>query len=340
MPIGQMPTEQTAAGRRWHGPPPASASQAHTSEIRKRLRERDLHRGPSPMTPSLRLVVEQTAPQRGEVERNRVDIQRALNALEGPTPGPVLVSFPELALTGYSLGSRTSELALPTTDPPPVRPPSGITAILGFPERAQDGRIYNAAAAVRGGRWVHRYRKCFLPTYGTFDEGRYFAPSRRGPEVFEAAPGWRVATLVCEDLWHPSLTYLAALRGADLVVVPTAVPGRGVVEGGAGPAFQSMERWVAMATALASFHQLWVVVVNRAGVEGGLTFAGGSFVVAPDGAVAARLDAAADRRIDLELDPGATAAARRLYSHRRDEDGTLLLRELERTLRPDRAASD
>lgn len=287
------------------------------------------------MTHPLRLIVEQTAPLRGDVDHNRQRIQAALDRSAQAGDGTTLVAFPELSLTGYSLGSRTGELALDTAAPPPVCAAQGVVGVLGFPERAPDGRIYNAAAAIRDDAWVHRYRKCFLPTYGTFDEGRYFAPSRTGPEVFDAAPGWRVATLICEDLWHPSLTYLAALRGADIVIALTAVPGRGVDPASSGPAFTSMERWVAMATALAAFHQVWVVVANRAGVEGGLTFGGGSFVVAPTGDVTARLDAQADTRIELDLDAGAVASARRLYSHLRDEDGTLLLRELQRTLHPD-----
>jgi len=284
---------------------------------------------------ALRLVVEQIAPLRGEVDHNRERIQSVVDAAAIGGVHTLLV-LPELALSGYGLGARTRELGLPTDDPPPVHTPDGVTALLGFPEIAPDGRVYNAAGGVRGDRWVHRYRKCFLPTYGTFDEGRFFAPAQKGPEVFEPAPGWRVATLVCEDLWHPSLTYLAALRGADIVTVLTAVPGRGVAEGETGPAFASMDRWVAMARALASFHQIWMVVANRAGVEGGLTFAGGSFVVAPDGELVRQLSREADLRIDLELDPTAVPSARRLYSHLRDEDGTLLLRELERTLRPDR----
>lgn len=292
------------------------------------------------MKAPLRLLVEQIAPLRGEVEHNRRLIQDAIDAAPGAeveSGSHALVCLPELALTGYSLGARTAELALATPDGPPLHTPPGVTALLGFPERSEDGRTYNAAAAIHGDRWVHRYRKCFLPTYGTFDEGRFFAPSRVGPSVFEAAPGWRVATLVCEDLWHPSLTYLAALRGADLVVALTAVPGRDVEPQGPRPAFRSIERWVAMAKALAAFHQIWVVVANRAGVEGGLTFGGGSFVVTPQGEVAARLDASAGARITLDLDPDAVASARRLYSHLRDEDGSLLLRELERTLHPDRA---
>lgn len=271
------------------------------------------------------------------MEANREVVLEALRAAGGAEAStPTLVVFPELALTGYGLGSRTRELALPSDAPPPIPTDAGTVALVGFPESAPDGRIYNTVGAVRGERWVHRHRKCFLPTYGTFDEGRYFAPSRSGPKVFEVAPGWRAATLVCEDLWHPSLTYLAALRGADMVVAVAAAPGRGVRADGS---FTSMDRWLTMGSALASFHQLWVVVANRAGVEGGLTFGGGSFVVAPDGEVVARLDAAAGQRLDLELDPAAVRHARRDFAHLRDEDGTLLLRELERTLHPDRPAA-
>ncbi|MDT8367732.1 MAG: nitrilase-related carbon-nitrogen hydrolase [Longimicrobiales bacterium] len=285
------------------------------------------------MTAPLRLRVEQTAPLRAEVEHNRIDLQARLDAqaASASPEAPALLAFPELALTGYDLGARTRELALSTDAPPPLSPPRGVTALLGFPELAADGRVFNAAGAIRDGAWIHRYRKCFLPTYGSFDEGRFFAPSRDGPDLFEAAPGWRVATLICEDLWHPSLTYLAALRGADLVVVLAAVPGRGVD----GPdRFANLATWHQIAVALALFHQIWVVVANRAGVERGLTFAGGSFVVAPDGACVASLPADADLSLDLTLDPEAVARARRPGSHLRDEDGTLLHAALGRLLHP------
>jgi len=248
---------------------------------------------------------------------------------------PSLVAFPELSLTGYDLRMRTAELALSPDDPPPVSPSPGQIAVLGFPDIADDGRVFNAAGVVcddgDGARWLHRYRKCFLPTYGTFDEGRYFASSRVGPRVFDAH-GWSIATLICEDLWHPSLTYLSALQGADLIVAPTAVPGRRPDEGGA---FHSMDRWVDMARALATFHQLWIVVANRAGVEGGLTFGGGSFVVGPEGDVEARAGASAGDHLELDLDPASIARARTRFSHLRDEDGSLLLRELGRLVGPD-----
>jgi predicted amidohydrolase len=282
------------------------------------------------MITPLRLIVEQTAPARGETEANLTGIQAALRRLG--TDVPTLVAFPELAVTGYGLGSRTAELALPEADPPPVQTLEGQVALLGFPERAADQRIYNAAGAVSGARWVHRYRKCFLPTYGTFDEGRFFAAASEGPRVFDVH-GCSVATLVCEDLWHPSLTYLAALRGADLIVVLAAAPGRSP---GSDGDFQSMDRWVHMAEALASFHQVWIAVANRSGVEGGLTFAGGSFVVAPDGTLVDRLGPEAGARLEVALDPDTLRRARARFSHLRDEDGSLLLRELQDTLHADR----
>jgi predicted amidohydrolase len=281
------------------------------------------------MTHPLRLVIEQTAPRRGDPYANAAGMQAALDVVAAE--GPTLIAFPELALTGYGLGSRTAELALPETDPPPVRTAEGVVAIFGYPELAADQRIFNTAGAVSGARWVHRHRKCFLPTYGTFDEGRFFAASREGPTVFDVH-GWAVATLVCEDLWHPSLTYLAALRGADLIVALAAAPGRSPDSDGG---FVSMDRWVHMAEALASFHQVWVAVANRSGVEGGVTFAGGSFLVAPDGSLVERLGPEAGARLETDLDRRTLQQARARFSHLRDEDGSLLLRELERTLHPD-----
>ncbi len=280
----------------------------------------------------LRLVLAQTDAVRGESAVNAANLQRTID--EVGAGGPTLLAFPELALTGYGLGSRTAELARPSDEPPPVRTPEGQVALFGHPEIAADHRIYNAAGAVAGERWIHRYRKCFLPTYGTFDEGRFFAPSGVGPEVFEVG-GWSIAVLVCEDLWHPSLTYLAALRGADLVVALAAAPGRSPTPSASGalPAFASMDRWVAMASALATFHQVWVAVVNRTGVEGGITFAGGSFAIGPDGALLGRLGPEPDGRLEVTLERETLRRARARFSHLRDEDGSLLLRELERTLR-------
>lgn len=283
---------------------------------------------------TLLLRVHQTAPRPGETEANLAEMARRV----GAAPPGSLVVFPELALTGYDLGSRARELALPEGAPPPVfsRDPA-TTVIMGFPESAPDGRLYNAAGAARGEGWIHVHRKRYLPTYGMFDEGRIFAPGRRGPRIFHPAPEWPAALLVCEELWHPALAYLAALRGAHLLVVLAAAPGRGTPgdPDDHGARFRSRLPWRLLARTAAVTHGMYVALVNRAGVEGGVVFAGGSLVVAPDGTVVAEAPEQGEADLEVELDPEAVRGARTPYAHIRDEDPSLVIRELEEILRGD-----
>jgi predicted amidohydrolase len=273
-------------------------------------------------------VVEQTSPLRLEVERNTRAAAEAVT--RAADDGCDLVVFPELALTGYRLGHWAAELATGAGLAPLRVPDGGPVAVVGFPERHPDGRVYNAVAALRGEVPLHVHRKRYLPTYGMFDEGRVFAPGPCGPEPIEPWPGWRTALLVCEELWHPGLAYLAALRGASLVIVVSAGPGRGVLEPGSEPRFASTERWTLLARTTAFTHGVWLVLCNRAGVEDGVTFAGGSLVVAPDGEVVARGRADGPDRLVATLDPARVIQARRPFSHLRDEDPALMLDELRR----------
>ncbi len=278
---------------------------------------------------ALRVVVEQTAPRRLEMDANVAVVTEALR--QAADEGTDLVVFPELCLTGYDLGRWAAELAVSDGAALPFTGPEGPVAVVGYPERDQDGRVFNVAAAWRGEQRLHRHRKRYLPTYGMFDEGRVFAPGDRGPRVFEVAPGWPTALLVCEELWHPSLPYLAALQGAAVLVVVAAGPGRGVLEGTSGAPFASTEAWSLLARTTALTHGVYVVLCNRAGVEGGVTFAGESLVVAPDGVVMTRASTGVDRlRVTLEAD--AVRRARTPYSHLRDEDPGLVAREIERIL--------
>ena len=279
----------------------------------------------------LRIVVEQTAPRRLEVAANAEVM--ALAATRAATEGVDVVVFPELGLTGYDLGRWARELALvPTAGPPLALPPEGPVIVLGHPERASDDRVFNVASAWRGERLLHRHRKAYLPTYGMFDEGRVFAPSPDGPRVFEIAPDWKAALLVCEELWHPALPYLAGLQAADLLVVIAAGAGRGVGEAPSGGRFASAEAWTLLARSTALTHGLYVALANRAGSEGGVTFSGESLIVAPDGSVLAKGRADGDDRLSAELDPAELARVRDGFHHLRDEDPRLLLGELERLL--------
>ena len=245
---------------------------------------------------------------------------------------PDLMVFPELSLTEYDLGHRAPELALSSSTPPPIRPPHG-TVVVGFPERGDDGLIYNSAGAFDADGWRHIHRKRYMPTYGMFDEARIFASGPRGPRIFHPHPDWPTSILICEELWHPSTAYLAALQGAALLVVTAAAPGRGRPDPDDVPErFASQKTWRLLAQTAAVTHGMYVALVNRVGVEGGVTFAGGSLVVAPDGKVL--VQAGHDEEdVALELDLERVLRARHPFSHLRDEDPAFMARELDRILR-------
>ena len=281
---------------------------------------------------SLRLQLHQTAPNPGDPQANLREMRRRLDE----APAGTLVAFPELALTGYDLGMRFRDVALGESDPPPLVPRDANTAVvLGFPEQAGDGRLYNAAGAASAAGWLIRHRKRYLPTYGMFDEGRIFAPGGAGPRIFHPHPDWPTGLLVCEELWHPALAYLAALRGARLLLVLAAAPGRGSPgdPDDPGARFGSRLAWRLLARTAALTHGMYVALVNRCGAEGGAVFAGGSVLVAPDGSVAAQGSDSGPDVVDATLDLEPVLEARRPWSHLRDEDPALVIRELEAVLR-------
>jgi predicted amidohydrolase len=278
----------------------------------------------------LRLRIEQIAPALGDAAANLALISAA--AADAGTDGVHLVVTPELSLTGYDLRDLVHGIGV-RLDGVPFPGLSGAPdLVLGLVEGGEDHIPYNTAVHLRRGRVLHRHRKVYLPTYGMFDEGRYFGRGDRA-RVYEAGGGWKMGLLVCEDLWHPSLTYLLAMGGADLVVVQSAGAGRGAWEGGAAGRFASWDAWEHLARAAAVAYGYYLVLVNRVGVEGSLCFCGGSMVIAPDGEVVARAGDTGPERLTVELDRAAVAAARRPFAHARDEDPHLLARELARLAR-------
>lgn len=273
----------------------------------------------------LRLRLEQFAPAFAEPAANLRRIAHA--QADAARDGVELLLTPELSLTGYDLRDLTAALARPLRGEPFPELTAGPDVILGLVERGEGALPFNTAVHLRNGQVLHRHRKLYLPTYGMFDEGRYFA---RGRQVRSyTVGGWRLGLLICEDLWHPALAYLLALDGVDAILVQTAPAGRGVWEGDEhGGRFANMRAWEQLAGAAATAYGVYVAVANRVGVEHAAVFAGGSFVVAPDGRVLARAEQAREERLTVTLDREALVAARRPFSHLRDEDAHLLQREL------------
>jgi predicted amidohydrolase len=279
---------------------------------------------------TLRLRIEQFAPALCDADANISRIARA--QADAAADGVDLVLTPELSVTGYDVRDAVHTLAIPESDAPYPGLAQGPDVVLGTIERDAGFVPYNAMLHLRGGRVLHRHRKLYLPTYGMFEEGRWFG---RGDAVraYDAGGGWRAGLLVCEDLWHPALGWLLAAQGAHLLLVQSAAAGRGAVAGGAnGGRFASWDAWEHLARAAGIAYGVYVALANRVGVEGSLCFAGGSMIVGPDGAVLARGDDLGEDRITADLSLETVAAARRPYAHLRDDDPRLVARELQRIL--------
>ncbi len=274
----------------------------------------------------LELCIHQIAPLLGEVRLNEEEMHRRILG----TADADLVVFPELALTGYGLRSRVADVAVSLQGDSPYRlPPDAPPVALGLAERGRDELIYNTAVLLHGKRILGLHRKVYLPTYGMFEEGRFFARGRHPPPVVALPSGWRIGLLVCEDFWHPALLYLLAIQGADVALVLAAAAGRGDPGSGQAALFSSPRRWSLLAQAAALQYGMYVVIANRAGVEGGVTFAGESLVVGPTGDVVARAPQARAAVLSASLRHSEVRRSRAPFAHLRDEDPSYLRRALE-----------
>ncbi len=274
---------------------------------------------PDPARAALRLSVLQFAPALREPETNRNTIERLLADVETD-----LAVTPELSLTGYDLRDATADAARRMPDRMATRMP----VVAGGVESANGGLLYNVAVLGSADGLQVLHRKVYLPTYGMFDEGRYFARGNR-VQPFEI-DGWRIGVLICEDFWHPALAYLLAMQGIHVLLVLAAAPGRGALQGGEEDGFfASSDSWERIARTTAQLYGIYVAVCNRCGVEGGVTFAGESVVVAPDTSVLARAGVE-EQRLDVTLERTELIRLRRPYAHLRDDDTRFVAAELAR----------
>ncbi len=203
-------------------------------------------------------------------------------------PAADLVVFPETALTGYFLEGGVREVARPAAEifsdlAARYEAAGGPTVDVAFGFYELDaGHVYNSAMYARlgeGAALVHVQRKVFLPTYGVFQEDR-FVESGPGIGAFDTSGG-RVAMLICEDAFHSVSGTLAALDGAQLMLVLSASPARGMSPGAGVPG--NLARWDLLGSGLAAEHGVFVVVSQLVGFEGGKGFAGGSAAYSPRG---------------------------------------------------------
>ena len=211
--------------------------------------------------------------------------------------------FPETATSGYFVEGgvrdvavtggtlfRDLSLAHEAAKAPPIDVAVGFYEV--FQNRYYNSCLYaslgNASSRDASPGIRHVHRKIFLPTYGVFDEERFVDSGQDGVRAFDTAWG-RAAILICEDAWHSLCGTIAALDGAQLILVPSASPARGTAvdeDGTRLPA--SMVRWERVVRGIAEEHGVFVVLANLVGFEGGKGFPGASAVIDPHGGLVVR----------------------------------------------------
>jgi predicted amidohydrolase len=215
--------------------------------------------------------------------------------------GAEIVALPELFATPYFCRKAGDSGALSLAEPIPgptsealgrLAARHGIVLIGGsIFEQAAGGKRFNTACVFGpDGAMLGTYRKSHIPHDPGFYEQDYFSPGDTGIVVHET-PAGKIAVLICYDQWFPEAARIAALKGAELIVYPTAIGrprGLGPVTDGIADDWKRMWRSVQVGHAAANC--VYVASVNRVGTEGDTDFWGGSFVADPGATILARAD--------------------------------------------------
>ena len=232
------------------------------------------------MSDRLAIALAQINPTVGDLDDNLARLRAARK--EAAALGADLVVATELCISGYPpedlvlkpffqerCRDAVEALTKDTAD-------GGPAIIVGSPW-VEEGRLYNAALLLDGGKIAAVRRKIDLPNYGVFDEKRVFAAAPpQGPVSFK---GMRLGLMVCEDMWGPDVCETLAESGAEIFVVINGSP------------FEMDKRDVRLqlAGARVATHGLPLIYVNQICGQDELVFDGASFVLGHDGRLAAQL---------------------------------------------------
>ncbi len=240
--------------------------------------------------------------------------------------GAQLVLLPELFETPYFCQDQAAEhFAL-------ARPFEGNTLIaefaklaselsvvlpLSFFERAHNA-YYNALAVIDAdGRVLGCYRKSHIPDGPGYQEKFYFRPGDTGFRVWATASG-AIGTAICWDQWFPEAARILALKGADILLYPTAIGS----EPPPAPPVDSRDHWRRVMQGHAAANYVPLVAANRVGVEQGqageLRFYGSSFIAGPKGEIVAELGRDEEGIITASFDFVAISQARASWGLFRD----------------------
>lgn len=249
---------------------------------------------------------------------------------EAKNEGADLIILPELHLGPYFCQSENTDcfdLAEPIPGPTTevlgkIAKELSVVIVGSLFERRAPGLYHNTAVVLdRDGQLVGRYRKMHIPDDPAYYEKFYFTPGDLGFCPVETSLG-KIGVLVCWDQWYPEAARLMALKGASLLVYPTAIGW--CMEDSEAERLRQLEAWVTVQRGHAVANGLPVIACNRVGFEpdssgvgSGIQFWGNSFVAGPQGEILDRFDLAAQLRV-IPIDMDRSEKVRRIWPFLRD----------------------
>lgn len=168
----------------------------------------------------------------------------------------------------------------------------GVVIPVPFYELGDDGKRFNSVAMIDAdGAILGVYRKSHIPDFPAYEEAFYFTPGDTGFRVWDTAFG-RIGVGICWDQWFPEAARIMALKGAEVLLYPTAIGWP--VRGETNEPLDSRPHWQRTMQGHAAANQVVVAAANRIGNEAGqhfeTQFYGGSFIADPTGAIVTEMD--------------------------------------------------
>ncbi|MCA1573124.1 MAG: carbon-nitrogen hydrolase [Acidobacteria bacterium] len=258
-------------------------------------------------------------------ERPELNFKKAVSRIgEAAKKGAQIVCLQELFRSQYFCQTEDTELfklAEPIPGPSTealakVARGKKIVIVASLFEKRTPGIYHNTAVIIDvDGTIAGKYRKMHIPDDPLYYEKFYFTPGDLGFQTHDTSFG-KVGTLVCWDQWFPEAARLTALSGAEFLFYPTAI---GWLHGEKDEMNQAQHSaWETIQRAHAIANGLFVVVVNRVGREGNLTFWGQSFVADPFGRIIAKASADKEEVLVAECDLNKIEETRQNWPFLRD----------------------
>ncbi len=277
----------------------------------------------------LRVSLAQINPRLADIEAN---LEKHLSFIEKAIEEKAdVVLFPELSLTGYSLKDAVYDVAMKYDDErlhPLYDASKKVSICLGMVELTDGFEAKNTNLFLENGEAIARHRKVYLPTYGVYEEKRYFTAGNRF-RAFDSKHG-RFGMLICEDIWHPSSAAILTLDGALTIFVNSSGILRGVHE---HKKPENIQIWENLNKTSAHLFTSYLVFCNRVGTEDGLMFWGGSEIVDPHGKIVIKAPYFKECLITAEIDWLMLKHARVHTTYLSDERLDIVIEELQRIAR-------